>query len=196
MKYEIQNPDLKTDDLLQDLAEETKEKAFNLQPEAAQEPAGLNPADFTQEDFTEPEFEPFEPVTEAPLLTLTDFTEQAHVYVNFLDGIQALFLPSLYRKKLFSPEEIETLPDILQTWEHQKRTTPQAAPPEIVSRYGHFEKYLESLPFSEKEEKLLIKPLAKVLQKYNHAPGVESALIMAAFTVMAPRIIPVLNFRF
>jgi hypothetical protein len=197
MNYDIKTPALKDDLLVIDLVEPTEVKDnqaattldFAPDPKPADfappppDPAGPGPRrPDPGQVWSQPANDP-EPIDPA------EFEAQAKLYLAFADGVQALALPYLYQKQNFTPEQLSRLAEI--------NSNPEAATPddtELKAKGADFAEFMENLPFSSKEEKLMLGPLTKVLQKYNHAPGPETALMMAAFTVMAPRVLPLIKF--
>lgn len=202
MNYDIKNPDLKADPLILDLTQPTEVKAAAAGPAPDDflfKPAPAPPGgDFEPPPApgpppgisrtTAPGFDDPGPNDDTPR-SPADFEEQAKLYIAFADGVQSLALPYFYQKQNFTPDELSRLAEIGQAPDQVK---PEDEP--IKAKGAAFTEYMEALPFKTKEEKLLLGPLAKVLEKYNHAPGPETALIMAALTVMAPRVLPLLKF--
>ncbi|MCX6250719.1 MAG: hypothetical protein NTX61_08205 [Bacteroidetes bacterium] len=183
--FKPQDAELADDPLLQELAEVTADKP-KPEPFRVIEP---EPEPGTISD-PEP---PIKEITADPE-SLFSFKEQAKLYVQFADGIQALYLPRLYRKRHFAPGEFERQKELRTLIASGTQPEPKEA--ELIDRINEFNKYMNALPLDAKEEDILARPLAAVLQKYQHAPGPESALILAAFTVFAPRIFPAMGIQF
>lgn len=185
------------DDLMKELSPPTelKPEPFNqgdfnniFNRETPTPPPPPSSDDFVSDPQPEPEPEP---PTDPP--TPIDYKEQAKLMVAFLDGFQTLALPVAYQKAYFSNEEIERLKDLKKRMEQ----TPGAAlldseDQEIYQKYVDCDQLTRNLPFTEKEVDILVNPLAAVMEKYRFTPGPETLLMGALFTVMAPRLAPLL----
>lgn len=176
------------DDLFQALKEVTEEKAELFNSTSGKPDPPLKQF---QEDFSPPAEPDHEPEPEpAPSM---NYKEQARLMIAFVDGFQTLALPIAYQTSFFSSLEQEQLKAI----KHLRATgTPEnvirADNGELLDKYEDCENLIEDLPFTEKEIKLVENPLAAVMEKYKFSPGPETLLMGAIFTIMAPRLAPLL----
>lgn len=188
------NPIDENDGLLRQLAPPTdsKPEAFNLADfSPAQEGPATRAQDFIPPPREKPDPEP-EPVIQEPAI---DYKEQAKMLVAFVDGFQLLALPVAYQKSYFTPEELERLKDLKRRIEAQREnpeTVIQEADHELYQKYLDCQDLIDKLPFTDREASLLVNPMAEVMKKYNMTPGPETLLMGALFTVMGPRLAPLL----
>lgn len=145
-------------------------------------------------DFNDPipEPEPVEPTPPAPVI---NFREQAKLLIAFVDGFQVLSLPVAYQRSFFTKAELEDLKDLKRRLEEQRdksETVLTVGDQELLSRYHDCQELIEKLPFTDKEVNMLTGPMAAVMEKYNFTPGPETLLMGALFTVMGPRLAPLL----
>lgn len=176
------------DELLKELTEQTE----------------LKPEPFSAPDFyntlSDPDPAPisadFEPLPDAPHEPRPDpqpvinYRDQAKLLIAFVDGFQTLALPVAYQKTYFTAEELETLKEIKKI--RQAGTPENEEHAELLTRYEDCQDLIDDLPFTDKEVHMLSGPLAAVMEKYKFTPGPETLLMGAVFTVMAPRMAPLL----
>jgi hypothetical protein len=116
--------------------------------------------------------------------------------IDFVDGIDTLTLPSLYRKSIFDPGEIEKIKPLkskMAAAETDKNITFTFEEMDLWDRRNDYNDLVDEIPFSEAEIKTLKGPLARLIQKKNWEINAETALIGAALIVMTPRLLPLFN---
>ena len=185
------------DELLKQLKEATETKSVTASPEdfSPDDPLNLNPApkinkaDFTPELHSEPIPEPEPPAEPLPVI---DYKEQARLLIAFVDGFQSLALPIAYQKSYFNEQETEQLKELKKRMELPGETVLTEQDQDLYSKYNDCQELIKDLPFTDREIKMLENPMSAVMEKYNFTPGPESLLIGAVFTVMAPRLAPLL----
>jgi len=189
------HPVEENDDLLKELAEATeiKPEPDTVTPLSAipgDESPGDTFRDFRPEPKRQPDPEPGDDHDPTPPIS---YKEQASYLIAFVDGFQSLALPVAYQRSYFTEEERDRLKSI------EKRMKDSAAggiveavDQELYKKYVECDEMIKNLPFTEKEVNLLTTPLAAVMEKYKFTPGPETLLMGAIFTVMAPRLAPLL----
>ncbi len=123
--------------------------------------------------------------------------DNAEVVIGTLDGLFQMVLPIGYARKIFSEEDKEKLPEIKALFSMRKRAGFKAMysqqPDEdktLYDKYCVYVEFCDGVPFTDKETKLMSKPLEAVLKKHNWDTGPEVSLIMAMFMVTSSRIAP------
>jgi len=186
------------DFLLKELAPPTEHKpdAFNLADFAPVTEFGDGIPDQPPgpkiKDFAPQPSEPVEPEPPAPAINIK---EQAKLIIAFADGFQQLALPVAYQRSFFSKEDLEALKALKGRMEKQRdapETVLTIEDQELYSKYRECQDTIDKLPFTEKEVNLMVDPTAEMMRKYNFKPGPEALFIGALFTVMGPRLAPLL----
>jgi hypothetical protein len=146
---------------------------------------------YNNSDFSEPISEPIETkISETEVkMSKGEYLNQAELVIAFADGLSVITFPALYKKSLFSKQEKQDLisikiKEILELNETEK---------ELLNREKECNELIKAIPFSQDEVELLKSPLANVFEKYNVKASPEILLLGALFTVMAPRLIPLLH---
>jgi hypothetical protein len=192
-------------DLTELLKEKTEKKPDNTatnnvtQTQEEKRPVA-NPDDFSKKEEKQPdqEAELKAPDINPPKksISLSDAEDQAALIIDFVDGIDTLTLPSLYRKSIFDPGEIEKIKPLkakMSAAETDKNITFTFEEMDLWDRRNDYNDLVDEIPFSEAEIKTLKGPLARLIQKKNWEINAETALIGAALIVMTPRLLPLFN---
>jgi hypothetical protein len=192
-------------DLTELLKEKTEKKPDNTatnnvtQTQEEKRPVA-NPDDFSKKEEKPPnqEAELKAPDINPPKksISLSDAEDQAALIIDFVDGIDTLTLPSLYRKSIFDPGEIEKIKPLkskMAAAETDKNITFTFEEMDLWDRRNDYNDLVDEIPFSEAEIKTLKGPLARLIQKKNWEINAETALIGAALIVMTPRLLPLFN---
>jgi hypothetical protein len=189
--------DKSLNDVIKELESEKTKKIFTQEKEEI-------PPDFDQEKIKEldpdPEPEPEEIETfskddppakkEKPFMP---YDEQAEMLVTAFDSIQQISLPYLAKKQNFTAEERKKVKIVIK-----KRRSGTALEPEeklLFEKWIMIKDFEDELPFSEKETKFLINPLAKILEHSHSKLSPGYALIAAAATVTLPRVAMMISLK-
>ncbi len=180
MKTEPEN------DLFKILGEETEAKTEQETQESF-EPKNIDQNNFSPEP--EPAFSP-SPEPEPEQEPILSFEEQAKLYIAFIDNTGQLFLPAMYRKKIFPGELLGKMEAIKAKVEATKNPdiSPDEAP--ILKRLELYRNLVEGVPFTDSEIELLQPPLGAFLKKHKMTSGPEILLMIAAGQVIVPRLMP------
>jgi hypothetical protein len=195
-------------DLTELLKEKTEKKPDNnvvnntTEKQEEKKPVA-NPDDFSKPEVKQPEQVATEETLKAPdvnapkkPISFSNAEEQAALIIDFIDGIDTLTLPSLYRKSIFDPGEIEKIKPLkakVAEAETDKTITFTYDELDLWDRRTDYNDLVDEIPFSEGEIKTLKGPLARLIQKKNWELSAETALIGAALIVMTPRLLPLFN---
>ena len=155
-------------------------------------PLSSPPDDLLKDFLPEPEPEKTTkpepaPVVEVPFM---DYDETAEMYLGIMDAAVCMFGPSFYKSKRIAPDKREALEVLAEKVRSVKGPVLSVLEDDELPLYAQFKDYeafLDALPMKDKEKKMMIKPLAKLLEKYKKQPGPESALMMAALLYLVPR---------
>ncbi|MCX6265861.1 MAG: hypothetical protein NTW16_00685 [Bacteroidetes bacterium] len=196
MNIEYKAPVLaENDDLLTQLKEATEKKAETFSPsdfaKSESSPADhIGPAAKT--DFIA-DLKPIQEAQQEPEpLPIINYKEQARLLIAFVDGFQTLALPVAYQKSYFTDQETEALKNLKKLTEAPGETVLSESDQELYEKYNDCQDLIDKLPFTDREVKMLENPMAAVMEKYKFTPGPETLLMGALFTVMAPRLAPLL----
>lgn len=150
----------------------------------------INPADF---DENLPD-EPAGPAMEPERLPFEKYEQSARNAIMFIDVTQQIFLPWGYKNSLFKPGEFKKAKDLAKKYELAKQLQTDeaftAADFQLIEKYKQAQDLINRVPFTDKEVKVLLEPLARVFEKYNVTLGPEAVLVSAAAYVIGPRLIP------
>jgi hypothetical protein len=170
----------------------------NLQETSAntEETTQQNTADFSHDFDAEPiyfDFDREETERETEYSqALYDTEKLTDLIIDGTDILLQNTLPWLYKKTL-NPEDKEALQKLAAKYRHhqgKKEMELSENDQETLSIYLDLEEYEKSLPLTPGEKKQLTEPLKEVLKKMNFQVTPESALLMAAAIISAPRFLP------
>lgn len=164
------------------------------------DPGSVNDTDFVevnQNDFA-PEPEPIlqetpaEPAIKQPF---SYYLAEAKVWVDFMDSTSKMYLPNLYRKKYFTPDEYFEGKKLLErAWDKTKPIIEELTPREIylLEKMKALQEYEADLPFSLEAKEMITQPLAQVLSQNQANISPMTNLIIAIGIVCAPKVLPLL----
>ncbi len=96
-------------------------------------------------------------------------------------------MPALAKKTTFTVDEKKALKSVRRKWKFDKNSL---SPDEklLFEKWVLLKEFEDELPFSDKEIKFLVNPLAKLLEQQQAEMKPGQALIVAAATVTLPRV--------
>ena len=170
-------------------SENTKTEDFQTIDTEIPEPPKVNLDDFAPEIEKRNPPEPVKPEVKKTL-SFSEQKESAKMVVATYDAIQTLTFPFLYKKALFSREELKMLNNIKVKMRQDGETSLTEEEVQLYDKYTTLEDLSQNVGFTEEEAELIIQPLAKVFAKYNISIGPELLLIGSLATVSLPRFLP------
>lgn len=180
------------DNSLADLMAEVK--AENVRKDFSQVQEREIPEGFDREAIEEeerPEHEEVEEFRQAPPPAIKKpfmpYDEQAEMLVTAFDSIQQLSLPALAKKINFTPEEKKDLKSIKRKRQIDKQSLTDEEKL-LFEKWVMLKDFEDELPFTDKEIKFLVNPLAKLLEQQQAEMKPGQALMVAAATISLPRV--------
>jgi hypothetical protein len=137
-----------------------------------------------KEDIKPEAPEVMEPKVKKPFMP---YDEQAEMLVVAFDSIQQLSLPALAKKVNLSSEEKTAIKKVLRKRKFDKHSLSKEENL-LFDKWAMIKEFEDELPFSEKEIKFLVNPLAKLLEQQQAEMKPGMALMVAAATVTLPRV--------
>lgn len=130
------------------------------------------------EDYTEDE--------DQPLKTLSECRRDAKAAVDLVDGLQTTVLKRyVYPKTILVKGDKDKLRRYFDENERSEDVF------DAYKRYQKLVEYSEALPFDKEDKERIIKPLSRIIQKYQtKALSPEWTLVLAVLIVMLPRLQP------
>lgn len=191
-------------DLLKKLSEATEYKA-PPSTFSADQPAQINPEpQIKEEDFAPPPPPPDQPeppsaetpTEEEPKVKrpFSYYLAMAESNARMIDGLTVAYLPTIIRKKDFTPDQYERGLQLIDKVLTRNITEDQFNEEElyIYRKMKQYDEKVKNIAFSESEIELIKQPLAEVIEKYGANTGPETQLILALGTVLGVRLLPVI----
>ncbi len=186
------------DDIFALLGEATAPKQSTAQIiedlEQQQPEIHVNSEDFQPEEPVNPISDEQPPIQ--PPKPLSYYKAEAEAIIHFIDGISKAYLPTLYRKKLFTLDEYNEAKALVQrVWDRKDNVIADFTDREqyLYEKMQQLEGQVNDIPLSQAEKDIIIEPLAEVLQKHGGQTSPEGRLAFACLTVLGLRILPILS---
>lgn len=173
------------DELLKDLLKDTEIKQPNvIEKDTNIDSSNFEPAKQEIEEKPEVELEKTEPKPEKPWMP---YKEQAEMFVDALDGFQQLSLNFVAKRSILSKSDLAELRKIRRKRKQDKNSL-TVEERELFETWILYKEFEEDIPFTEIEQKYLSKPMARIIEYSEKKMNPWTALMMAAFITMMPRV--------
>ena len=111
---------------------------------------------------------------------------QARMIIMFIDNLGKMILPDLYRRKMFTAKDEETLKNTSDENLRNNNLTPEEQT--VFKKYEKYREHVKGIPLTETEIECLEEPMSQVIEKYGLDMGPEFMLGMCIIGVFGSRV--------
>jgi hypothetical protein len=124
--------------------------------------------------------------------------ETADLIIDAIDSVQIFVLPALYEREFFTPEERAKMRLLFQKAGKNgtKEISLDDTERELMNRGNDYNEYRDKIQFTDKERKMMLKPLRKLCERKGVELSPTWAFVIALVVVSLPRWTPIAAKKF
>lgn len=186
----------KDDDLLSRLSQATEHRFEPSGPDTAPgEPLHTDFSNIDPDDFTKPPVDPLPEPEKKPeeKKPFSFYRHEAAVLVEAMDGYAKHFLPDIYRKKLFNPDEYEEARKLIEKYWNVSGVDKDSFTPReksLSEKMQRLDEMIRSIPTPPESREVIIQPLAEILQQQEATVSPMTRLLIAVVMIYGPKLLP------